>query len=148
MWAELVEAGLEPKEARFYLAALTMNSPTVAQAAEAAQVSRTNGYDIAKRLAHRGLLSLAERSREVGRLAGEAVGVGRDLLGRHLVGRRRTTDVRRTGPRPRGRRDRQPAVRDDHDQEAEGRGGRGRPGHDATADVGAVLDPPADPRDR
>src|SRR5690606_2580825 len=64
MWAELVEAGLEPKEARVSLAALTMNSPTVAQAAEAAQVSRTNGYDIAKRLAHRGLLSLAERSRE------------------------------------------------------------------------------------
>ena len=91
---------------------------------------------------------VAERSRTVCRLAGGAVGVGRDLLGRHRVGRRRATDVRRTGPRARGRRDRQPAVRDDHDQEADGRGGRGRPGHDATADVGAVLDPPADPRDR
>lgn len=60
MWAELVEAGLEPKEARFYLAALSMDSATVAQVAEASQISRTNAYDIAKRLAQRGLLSLIE----------------------------------------------------------------------------------------
>ncbi|WP_052060586.1 TrmB family transcriptional regulator [Rhodococcoides fascians] len=60
MWAELVEAGLEPKEARFYLAALSMDTPTVAQVAEVSQISRTNAYDIAKRLAHRGLLSLIE----------------------------------------------------------------------------------------
>jgi hypothetical protein len=37
-----------------------MGAPTVAQAAEAASVSRTNGYDLAKRLAHRGLVTLAE----------------------------------------------------------------------------------------
>jgi HTH-type transcriptional regulator, sugar sensing transcriptional regulator len=60
MWAELVEAGLEPKEARFYLAALNTDSATIAQLAEAARVSRTNAYDIAKRLAQRGLVSLIE----------------------------------------------------------------------------------------
>lgn len=60
MWTQLVEAGLDPKEAKFYLAVLTMDAPTVAQAAEAADVSRTNAYDIAKRLAHRGLVSLTE----------------------------------------------------------------------------------------
>jgi sugar-specific transcriptional regulator TrmB len=60
MWAELVEAGLEPKEARFYLAALNMDSATIAQLAEASRISRTNAYDIAKRLARRGLVSLIE----------------------------------------------------------------------------------------
>lgn len=61
MWAELVDAGLDPKEAKLYLAVLSQGSPTVAQAAEAAGVSRTNAYDIAKRLAHRGLLSTVDR---------------------------------------------------------------------------------------
>lgn len=75
MWAELVEAGLDPKEAKFYLAVLTMDAPTVAQAAEAADVSRTNGYDIAKRLAHRGLLSLTEAGP-----AGSAARRGRTVL--------------------------------------------------------------------
>jgi sugar-specific transcriptional regulator TrmB len=60
MWAELAEAGLEPKEARFYLAALNMDSATIAQLAEASRISRTNAYDIAKRLARRGLVSLIE----------------------------------------------------------------------------------------
>jgi len=60
MWAELADAGLDPKEAKFYLATLSLDGPTVARAAEAAGVSRTNGYDIAKRLAHRGLISLVE----------------------------------------------------------------------------------------
>ncbi len=60
MWAELVEAGLEPKEARFYLAALNMDSGTIAQLAEASRISRTNAYDIAKRLAKRGLVLLIE----------------------------------------------------------------------------------------
>lgn len=60
MWAELVEAGLEPKEARFYLAALNMDSATIAQLAEASRISRTNAYDIAKRLAQRGLVALIE----------------------------------------------------------------------------------------
>lgn len=75
MWAELVEAGLEPKEAKFYLAVLTMAAPTVAQAAETAGVSRTNGYDLAKRLAHRGLLILTEGADAAG-----SAGRGRTVL--------------------------------------------------------------------
>jgi HTH-type transcriptional regulator, sugar sensing transcriptional regulator len=71
MWAELAEAGLDPKEAKFYLATLTMDGPTVARAAEAAGVSRTNAYDIAKRLAHRGLISMVE---------GGVAGRGRTVL--------------------------------------------------------------------
>jgi sugar-specific transcriptional regulator TrmB len=73
MWAELAEAGLDPKEAKFYLAVLTMDAPTVARAAESAGVSRTNAYDIAKRLANRGLLSMIEGSPDV-------VGRGRTVL--------------------------------------------------------------------
>jgi len=73
MWAELAEAGLEPKEAKFYLAVLTTDAPTVARAAEAAGVSRTNAYDIAKRLAKRGLLSMIEGS-------SESAGRGRTVL--------------------------------------------------------------------
>ncbi|MQA03676.1 MAG: transcriptional regulator [Streptosporangiales bacterium] len=60
MWEQLVQLGIEPKDARFYLAVLERGKPTVAEAAEHAGVSRTNAYDIAKRLAHRGLLSFAE----------------------------------------------------------------------------------------
>lgn len=60
MWADLVDAGLDPKEAKFYLAVLTLRAPSVAQAAETAGVSRTNAYDITKRLVHRGLLSIVE----------------------------------------------------------------------------------------
>ena len=60
MWEELVSAGLDPKEAKFYLAVLDMHRPTVAEAAERAGVSRTNAYDIAKRMVHRGLLSITE----------------------------------------------------------------------------------------
>ena len=75
MWQELVNAGLEPKEARFYLAILDMQRPTVAEAAERAEVSRTNAYDIAKRLLHRGLISITE----VGP-TGKPAGRGRGLL--------------------------------------------------------------------
>ena len=75
MWQELVNAGLEPKEARFYLAVLDMQRPTVAQAAERAEVSRTNAYDITKRLLHRGLISITE----VGP-TGKPAGRGRGLL--------------------------------------------------------------------
>lgn len=60
MLEELVEAGLEWKEARFYLAALAMDAPTVARVAQSAGTSRTNAYDLVKKLARRGLLSLAE----------------------------------------------------------------------------------------
>ncbi|MBB5157235.1 helix-turn-helix domain-containing protein [Saccharopolyspora phatthalungensis] len=77
MWNELVDAGLEPKDAKFYLAVLTMDAPTVAQAAEAAEVSRTNAYDIAKRLAHKGMLSLIESGPAV---PGGGGGRGRTVL--------------------------------------------------------------------
>lgn len=75
MWEELVSAGLDPKEAKFYLAVLGMDRPTVAEAAERAGVSRTNAYDIAKRLVHHGLLSITE----VGP-SGKPAGRGRGLL--------------------------------------------------------------------
>jgi sugar-specific transcriptional regulator TrmB len=76
VWQELVESGLEPREAKFYLAVLGMSSPTIAQVAEAAGVSRTNAYDIAKRLAHRGLLSFTESGPQGGTVAGR----GRTVL--------------------------------------------------------------------
>lgn len=60
MWQQLVAVGLEPKDAQFYLAVLDVGRPTVAEAAERAGVSRTNGYDIAKRLMHRGLVTMTE----------------------------------------------------------------------------------------
>ncbi|BBX64376.1 hypothetical protein MSAS_35500 [Mycobacterium saskatchewanense] len=86
MWAELVEAGLEPKEARFYLAALSMDSATVAQVAEASQISRTNAYDIAKRLAQRGLLSLIEGgSHRGGRAGGRPTTIVRAADPQHLL---------------------------------------------------------------
>lgn len=74
MWEELVTAGLDPKEAKFYLAVLDMQRPTVAEAAERAGVSRTNAYDIAKRMVHRGLLSITEVG-PTGKPAGRGRGV-------------------------------------------------------------------------
>lgn len=75
MRQELVDAGLEPREARFYLAVLDMRRPTVAEAAERADVSRTNAYDITKRLVRRGLISTTE----VGP-TGKPAGRGRSVL--------------------------------------------------------------------
>jgi len=60
MWQELVEAGLDPKDAHFYLAVLRRGRATVAEAAREANVSRTGGYDIARRLQDRGLLARVE----------------------------------------------------------------------------------------
>lgn len=60
MWQRLVEAGLDPKDAHFYLAVLNRGRTTIAEAARDAHVSRTNGYDIAKRLQGRGLISRVE----------------------------------------------------------------------------------------
>lgn len=74
MWEELVRAGLDPKEAKFYLAVLDMQRPTVAEAAERSGVSRTNAYDIAKRMVHRGLLSITEVG-PTGKPAGRSRGV-------------------------------------------------------------------------
>ncbi len=67
MWNQLVDIGLEPKEAKFYLAVLAMDRPTVAQVAERIDINRTNAYDIMKRLVHRGLLSLTETAPMGGR---------------------------------------------------------------------------------
>ncbi|WP_432855004.1 TrmB family transcriptional regulator [Amycolatopsis sp. CA-161197] len=75
MWQQLVSAGLDPKEAQFYLAVLELARPTVAEAAERAGFSRTNGYDIAKRLLHRGLVTMTE----VGP-TGRPAGRGRSVL--------------------------------------------------------------------
>ncbi|GAA5056442.1 hypothetical protein GCM10023259_039300 [Thermocatellispora tengchongensis] len=60
MWQQLVEAGLDPKDAHFYLAVLRRGRATVAEAAREANVSRTSGYDIARRLQARGLVSRVE----------------------------------------------------------------------------------------
>ncbi|MDV3126004.1 transcriptional regulator [Mycobacterium sp. 21AC1] len=60
MWKDLVEAGLDPKDAHFYLAVLRRGRATVAEAAREANVSRTGGYDIARRLQDRGLLARVE----------------------------------------------------------------------------------------
>lgn len=57
---QLRRLGLDDKEARFYLAVLELGEPSVRQAADAAGVSRTNGYDIVARLTRRGLLSHVE----------------------------------------------------------------------------------------
>lgn len=60
MWQQLVEAGLDPKDAHFYLAVLRRGRTTVAEAAREAHVSRTSGYDIARRLQARGLIGRVE----------------------------------------------------------------------------------------
>ena len=64
MWQQLVEAGLDPKDAHFYLAVLNRGRTTIAEAARDACVSRTSGYDIAKRLQKRGLISKVEFGRD------------------------------------------------------------------------------------
>jgi sugar-specific transcriptional regulator TrmB len=75
MQEELERAGLDPKEAQMYLAVLELGQPTVAQAAQVAQVSRTNAYDVVRRLARRGLVTVTE----VGP-TGEPAGRGRGVL--------------------------------------------------------------------
>lgn len=62
MLEELEQIGLDIKEARFYLAVLGLDRPTVAEAAEKAHLTRTNGYDIAQRLAARRFISYVETS--------------------------------------------------------------------------------------
>lgn len=75
MWEELVAVGLEPSEARFYLAALETGRASVSQISEAANVSRTNGYDLTRRLAKRGLVSLAEQGP-----SGQPSGRGKNIV--------------------------------------------------------------------
>ncbi|GAA4263363.1 TrmB family transcriptional regulator [Dactylosporangium darangshiense] len=75
MREELEQAGLDPKEAEVYLAVLELGNPTVARAAEAAQVSRTSAYDVVRRLSRRGLVTVTE----IGP-TGEPAGRGRGVL--------------------------------------------------------------------
>jgi sugar-specific transcriptional regulator TrmB len=60
VWQQLAQLGLDPREARFYVAVLTLGRTTVARAAQHANVSRTSGYDLARRLINRGLLQTIE----------------------------------------------------------------------------------------
>lgn len=60
LWRHLVDAGLEAKEARLYLAVLEHGRLSVAAAAEQAYISRSNAYDVAKRLARQGLVQFVE----------------------------------------------------------------------------------------
>lgn len=57
MIEELASLGLEEKEARLYLAALELGEATVRQLADAADIGRTNAYDILGRLERNGLIS-------------------------------------------------------------------------------------------
>lgn len=56
MWKELAHLGLDEREARFYVAVLALGQTTVAKASAEARVTRTSGYDIARRLVDRNLL--------------------------------------------------------------------------------------------
>jgi HTH-type transcriptional regulator, sugar sensing transcriptional regulator len=60
MWQQLAQLGLDQREARFYVAVLSLGRTTVARAAHHANVSRTSGYDLAKRLLDRGFLEAIE----------------------------------------------------------------------------------------
>ncbi|MFC9768259.1 helix-turn-helix domain-containing protein [Rhodococcus jostii] len=60
MWKDLVDIGLDSSEASFYLAALELGTATIAQISERASVSRTNGYDLTRRLVNRRLLTVTE----------------------------------------------------------------------------------------
>jgi sugar-specific transcriptional regulator TrmB len=56
VWKELAHLGLDEREARFYVAVLALGQTTVAKASAEARVTRTSGYDIARRLTDRNLL--------------------------------------------------------------------------------------------
>jgi sugar-specific transcriptional regulator TrmB len=60
MWEQLFDLGLDAREARFYVAVLSQGRTSVARAARQAEVSRTSGYDLARRLADRGFLRTIE----------------------------------------------------------------------------------------
>lgn len=57
MHEQLVALGLSHAEAAFYIAAITLGTPSIAQVSKEADITRTNGYEIADRLIQRGLLS-------------------------------------------------------------------------------------------
>lgn len=56
MWKQLAELGLDDREARFYVAVLSLGRASVTKAANEARVTRTSGYDLARRLIERGLI--------------------------------------------------------------------------------------------
>lgn len=58
----LLDVGLDAKEARLYLTILGAGRLSVSEAAESAFISRTNAYDVVKRLSRRGLLQTVEVS--------------------------------------------------------------------------------------
>lgn len=60
MWHELAELGLEEREARFYVAVLSLGKASVTRASNHAKVNRTTGYDLARRLTDRGLLQAVD----------------------------------------------------------------------------------------
>jgi sugar-specific transcriptional regulator TrmB len=64
LWQQLAQLGLDQREARFYVAVLSLGRTTVARAAHHAHVSRTSGYDLAKRLVDRGFLESVEFGQE------------------------------------------------------------------------------------
>ncbi|MBI2476546.1 hypothetical protein HYV72_00055 [Candidatus Uhrbacteria bacterium] len=57
----LAHAGLEEREARVYLASLSLGEATVQDIAEAAYISRTSTYPIVESLVHTGLLCVIDR---------------------------------------------------------------------------------------
>ncbi|MGY1749309.1 TrmB family transcriptional regulator [Modestobacter sp. SYSU DS0511] len=69
---QLVEIGIEPKAARFYLMLLEMRQPTVAEVAMASGITRSHAYDLTGHLRQRGLVELVDSDR-VKRRAGTKV---------------------------------------------------------------------------
>lgn len=63
IWQQLVDLGIEPRSARFYLTLLGMREPTVAEVAKASNISRTSAYDIVASLTQRGLVDLRDSTR-------------------------------------------------------------------------------------
>ncbi len=60
---QLVQIGLEPKEAKLYLAILEMHEPTVAEVAKVTNINRTTAYDLVHSLVRRGMVQLVPSSR-------------------------------------------------------------------------------------
>lgn len=60
LWRRLSAVGLEDKEARLYLTVLEAGRLSVSEAAERTYISRTNAYDIVRRLSRKNLLQAVE----------------------------------------------------------------------------------------
>lgn len=57
---QLADAGLDIKEAKLYLAVLESGRVSIADAAQQTFISRTNAYDVVKRLVQRGMVQVVE----------------------------------------------------------------------------------------